>query len=262
MMVWHETRFKEPYMTQFNSPMAQGAATDMGLRSFMLGTYRYMVMAMIVSMGVAWAFGNYGLLNVPFAPEMGLSNLGRMMMSPVAAIGLTFGIIFAFGAVGSKLTSMSLSSVKMFLFGFAAIMGVWLSAIAVFVNPMISAKIFFMAAAAFAGVSLIGYVTKKDLGTFAKFCMMAFFGYVAFRILGMFFPSLQPTGAMDHLVSVLGLVAICGITAWETQTLKRTYYAMGGNAEMAEKYSAFGAASLLLSFINIFSILMNLFGNE
>jgi len=248
-------------MNQFNSP-AQSAQTDLGLRSFMMGTYRYMVLAMIVSMAVAWGFGNYVLINVPFEPTSGLSSIGRTLLSPFMALGLTFGIIFGFGIVGRKLHSMSLGAVKASLFGFAAVMGVWLSAIAVFVNPMISAKIFFMAAAAFAGVSLIGYVTKKDLGTFAKFCFMAFFGYIAFRILGMFFPSMQPTGMLDHLVSVLGLVAICGITAWETQTLKRTYYATVGNPEMAEKYSAFGAASLLLSFINIFSILMNLFGGE
>ena len=127
---------------------------------------------------------------------------------------------------------------------------------------MIAAKIFFMTTAAFAGVSLMGYVTKKDLGTFVKFCFMAFFGFIAINLLGMFIPSLALTGMADTVMSVVGLLAICGITAWETQTLKRTYYATVGNAEMAEKYSVFGAASLLLSFINIFSILLSLFGNE
>ncbi len=248
-------------MNQFNSP-AMGASTDLGLRSFMMGTYRYMVLAMIVSMAVAWAFGNFVLLNVPFEPASGLSSIGRTLNSGVAAIGLTIGIMVTFGAVGAKLPSMSLGAVKTFLFGFAAVMGIWLSSIAVFVNPMISAKIFFMAASAFAGVSLIGYVTKKDLSTVVKFFVMAFMGYVAFRILGMFFPSMRPTGMMDHVVSVIGLVAICGITAWETQHLKRVYHATVGDPAMAEKYSAFGAASLLLSFINIFSILMNLFGGE
>lgn len=248
-------------MNDFNM-QTRGADTDLGLRSFMLGTYKYMTAAMLVTMGVAWAFGNFVLINTPFEPQSGLSSIGMMVRSPVAALALTFGIMFLFGGVGSKLNSMSVSGVKTFLFGFAAVMGIWMSALAVFVNPLIVTKIFFMAATAFAAVSLAGYVTKKDLGTIAKFCIMAFFGFIAYRLLSMFFPAMALSGPMDQIVSVIGLLAICGITAWETQALKRTYYATVGNAEMAEKYSVFGAASLLLSFINIFSILMSLFGRE
>ncbi len=245
-------------MNQFNTPASHASQTDLGLRSFMLGTYRYMVMAMVVSMAVAYFFGNNVLLT-----ETGqLSNIGRMMYSGPAAIGLTIGIVVLFGAVGSKLPTMSLGAVKMFLFGFAAIMGVWLSSIAVFADPMIAAKVFFMAASAFAGVSLIGYVIKKDLGSIAKFAFMVFFGFIAINILGMFVPSMAPTGGMGIIFNLVGLIAICAITAWETQNLKRIYYGTVNNPEMAEKYSAYGAASLLLSFINIFSILMSLFGGE
>lgn len=244
-------------MNQFNNPAAS-ANTDIGLRNFMLGTYRYMVMAMIVSAVVAYGFGMYVLRT----PEGGITAIGNMLYSPFAALGLTFGIIFLFGAVGRKLPTMSIGSVKVFLFGFAAIMGVWLSAIAAFVDPMISVKIFFMAASAFAGVSLIGYVTKKDLGGIAKFAIMAFVGFIAINLLGMFFPAMAPTGGLDIILNVVGLLAICAITAWETQNLKRIYYGTVGNPDMAEKYSAYGAASLLLSFINIFSILMSLFGSE
>jgi len=248
-------------MNDFNM-QTRGMDTDLGLRTFMLGTYRYMTLAMLVTMGVAWAFGNFVLINTPFEPASGLSSIGMMVKNPIAALALTFGIMFAFGGVGAKLHSMSVSGVKTFLFGFAAVMGIWMSALAVFVDPMIVAKIFFMAAVAFASVSLIGYVTKKDLGTIAKFCIMAFFGYIAYRLLSMFIPGIAATGPLDQVISVIGLLAICGITAWETQTLKRTYYATAGNPAMAEKMSVFGAASLLLSFINIFSILMSLFGRE
>lgn len=246
-------------MNQFNSPVSSGASTDVGLRDFMLGTYRYMVMAMLVSMAVAWGFGSYVLIDQATG---GLSNIGRMMYSGPAAIGLTIGIVVLFGAVGSKLPTMSLGSVKVFLFGFAAIMGVWLSSIAVFADPMIAAKVFFMAATAFAGVSLLGYTTKKDLSPFLKFFVMIFIGFIAISILGMFIPSMAPSGGLGIIFNLVGLVAICGITAWETQNLKRIYYGTVNNPEMAEKYSAYGAASLLLSFINIFSILMNLFGSE
>lgn len=246
-------------MNQFNNPAAQSANTDAGLRSFLMGTYRYMVMAMIVSMAVAWGFGNYVLIDQATG---NLSNIGRMMYSPVAAIGLTLAIIFAFGAVGAKLRTMSIGSVKVFLFGFAAVMGVWLSSIAVFADPMIAAKVFFMATAAFAGVSLFGYVTKRDLGPIAKVAFMVFIGFIAIMILGMIFPSMALGGGLYLILNIVGLIAICVITAWETQNLKRIYYGTVGNPEMAEKMSVYGAASLLLSFINIFSILMNIFGGE
>jgi len=246
-------------MNQFsNDSVARGGEMDLGLRNFMLGTYKYMVMAMAVSGFVAYLFGTKVLLTA----AGGLSDIGRMLYSPGAAIGLTIGIVVLFGAVGSKLHTMSVSAVKVFLFSFAAIMGVWLSSIAVLVDPMISVKIFFMAATAFLGVSLVGYTIKKDLGGIAKFCIMVFVGFVAINILGMFVPALAMVGSAGFLFNLVGLVAICGITAWETQSLKRMYYATAGNAELAEKMSVYGAASLLLSFINIFSILMSMFGSD
>ena len=246
-------------MNQYsNNSIAQGGETDMGLRNFMLGTYKYMIAAMAVAGLVAYLFGTKVLLT----ETGGLSDIGRMLYSRTAAIGLTIGIVVLFGAVGRKLHSMSVGGVKIFLFSFAAIMGIWLSSIAVLVDPMISVKIFFMAATAFLGVSLVGYTIKKDLGGIAKFCIMVFVGFVAINILGMFIPALAMAGTAGFIFNLVGLVAICGITAWETQSLKRMYYNTAGNDELAEKMSVYGAASLLLSFINIFSILMSMFGSD
>ncbi len=246
-------------MNQFpNDALARGGEMDLGLRNFMLGTYKYMVAAMSVSALVAYLFGTKVLLT----PEGHMSAIGAALYSPGAAIGLTVGIIVLFGAVGSKIHTMSVNGVKVFLFTFAAIMGVWLSAIAALVDPMVSVRIFFMAAIAFLAVSLVGYTTKKDLGGVAKFFIMVFVGFIVINILGMFIPALAFTGAAGFLFNLVGLVAICGITAWETQSLKRIYYGTVGDAAMAEKMSVFGAASLLLSFINIFSILMNMFGGD
>lgn len=239
-------------------PLARGAEMDLGLRDFMLGTYKYMIAAMAVAAAVAWYFG----MNVLRTPEGGMTEIGRMLYSGPAALGLTIGIVVLFGAVGAKLHSMSANAVKIFLFGFAAIMGVWLSAIAAFVDPMISVKIFLMAATMFGALSLFGYTTKKNLGSIARICFAVFIGFIAINLLGMFIPAFALSGPMDIALNVVGLLAIGGITAWETQTLKQTYYATVNHPDMAEKMSVFGAASLLLSFINIFSILMSLFGSE
>lgn len=241
-------------MTDQYQPQAQAyASTDIGLRNFMLGTYRYMIMAMAVSGVTAFFTGQYLMAN----PQ-----IMAMLFNGVTLIALVIGIPIAFMAIGRKLPTMSLNGVRMFLFGFAAVMGVWLSTIGMFYSPIIIAKIFFMSVAMFAGLSLIGYTTKKDLSGIAKFCMMLFIGFVAVGVLGYFFPGLRPSGTMDIVINLVGLAAIAGITAWENQALKQIYYGVGGDSAMAEKWSAYGAASLLLAFINMFQILLSLFGRE
>lgn len=245
-------------MNNSNRTVGVESSMNVGLRNFMLGTYKYMVAAMGVSATVAYFFGTQVLRD----GNGGMTEIGALLYSPMAALIMTIGIFVGFGAVGSKLPSMSVSSARTFLFGFAAVMGIWLSAIAAFVDPMISVRIFFMAAAMFAGLSLIGYTTKKNLGGIAKFCFMVFAGFVVIKLLGMFIPAMAFAGTMDTVLHAVGLVAIAGITAWETQALKHMYHATVGEPEMAEKYSVFGAASLLLAFINIFSLLLHLFGSD
>ena len=119
-----------------------------------------------------------------------------------------------------------------------------------------------MTVAMFGALSLFGYSTGRDLGTFVKYAFAAFLGYVAISLLGAFFPALRPTGPLDIIINVVALGAIAMITAWETQMLKRVYYGSAGNAAMMKKMSAYGAASLLLAFVNMFQILLSLFGRE
>ena len=241
---------------QHGGVAAQGQ-TDLGLRSFMLGTYKYMIAAMAVAGVVAYAAGTQLI-----GPNGQIAGWARILYSGPGLLALIFGIPIAFGIIGAKLPSMSLTGARIFLFGFAAVMGVWLSAIAALKDPMISVRIFFMATAMFAGLSLIGYTTKKDLSTIGKICAMVFIGFIAVSVLGYFFPAMAATGTLGFVLNLVGLAAIAGITAWETQGLKRIYYGTVGDPALAEKYSVYGAAGLLLAFINIFSILMNLFGGE
>ncbi|PHR61139.1 MAG: hypothetical protein COA43_03950 [Robiginitomaculum sp.] len=241
-----------------NNSITHQGEMDLGLRSFMLGTYKYMIMAMAVSGVSAILIAKFVLLN-EFG---GLTPMGRTLTSPMVALGMTFGIIFGFGAVGRKLHTMNISTARMFLFGFAAVMGVWLSTIAAFKDPMISVRIFFMASAMFGGVSLLGYTTKKNLSGLATFASMAFIGVIVLMFANAFFFK-AGGGSMFVLgLNAVGLLAVAAITAWETQALKRTYYGTVGDPELAEKYSVYGAASLLLSFINMFMMLMNLFGRD
>lgn len=238
---------------QYNNTVGASAETDLGLRSFMLGTYRYMALAMAVTGGVAYFFGQFLLGNPQVASAI---------FNPFVMLGAIFAIPVLFGTIGRKLPSMSLGGVLTFLFGFAAFMGVFMSAIGLMYDPMIIAKIFFMTVAMFGALSLFGYSTERNLSTFVKYAFAAFLGYIIINVLGMFFPSLRPTGTLDIIINVVALAAIAMITAWETQMLKRVYYGNAGNPAMEKKLSAFGAASLLLAFINMFQILLSLFGRE
>jgi len=233
-------------MNDFNTSVGSGVDTDVGLKNFMLGTYRYMAMAMLVTAGVAYMVGQAIIGN----PQL----LG-LIYNPVVAIASFLIIVFGFGAVGRKLPSMSLGGVQAFLFGFAAFMGVLMSAYASIYDPMIVAKIFFMTVAMFGSLSLFGYTTKFNLNAVIKYAAAAFLGYI---------PALSVTagGTFGMIINIVALVAIAVITAWETQMLKRVYYGSSGNPAMMNKLSAFGAASLLLAFINMFQILMSLFGRE
>jgi len=243
-------------MNDYNNGVIGGNADiDVGLKTFMLGTYRWMALAMLTTAGVAYMVGQ-AILADP-------SILG-LVYNPVTAIASFLIIVFGFGAVGKRLPSMSMGGVLTFLFSFAAFMGVLMSAYASVYDPMIVAKIFFMTVAMFAGLSLFGYTTGFNLNSIIKYAAAAFFAYIAIGLLGMFIPALSvfEGGTFGMIINFVALAAIAVITAWETQTLKRIYYSLGGDQEMLAKYSAYGAASLLLAFINMFTILMNLFGRE
>jgi len=234
---------------QLNRSVGASAEMDLGLRSFMLGTYRYMAMAMAVTAAVAY-FG------APYFAQL------SFLHSPFALLGFVIAIPVLFGAVGRKLPSMSHGGVVAFLVGFAAFMGVFMSFIALSYNAAVIFKIFFMTVAMFGALSLFGYTTERNLSTFVKYAFAAFLGYVAISLLGAFFPALRPSGPLDIIINVVALGAIAMITAWETQMLKRVYYGNAGNPAMEKKLSAFGAASLLLAFINMFQILLSLFGRD
>ena len=182
--------------------------------------------------------------------------------NPIMSLVVIGAIMLGFGVVGRKLPSMSLGGVLTFLFGFSAFMGVFMSGIGIFYSPTIIAKIFFMTVAMFSGLSMFGYTTGFNLSSIIKYAVIAFMAYIAINVLGMFIPALAPTGMMDLVITGVALVAIAIIIAWETQMLKRIYYGSAGNPAMMSKLSAFGAASLLLSFINLFQILLSLFGRE
>ena len=241
-------------MNQYNPNVAARPNMDAGLRDYMLGTYRWMAAAMAVTGTVAYFTSQFIATN----PSAQAFLIGNAVVSLVF-IGV---VMFGFAAIGKRLPTMSLGSMVTALFGFAALLGVIASPIALFYDPVSIAKVFFMAVAMFGGLSLFGYSTNSNLGTGGRYAAMGFLAFVGIQLLGLVFPALRPTGAGETIFLVVGLGLVAVITAWETQQLKQNYYAVAGMPGMAQKLSVFGAASLLLAFYNIFILLLQLFGNR
>lgn len=241
-------------MNDYNNGVIGGNAdTDVGLKNFMLGTYRWMMLAMLVTAGTAYVAGQAILAN---------PGLAGFLRNPLVLLGFVIAIPFLFGGVARKLPSMSMGGVLTFLFGFAALMGVFVSYISISYDAAVLMKIFFMTVALFGALSMFGYTTKTNLMPYLKFAAIGFMVFVGYMVLSMFIPAIAPTGMMQTVMSGVGLVLISVITAGQTQGLKAMYYGLGNDIDMINKWSAMGAASLLLSFINMFQFLLAIFGRD
>jgi FtsH-binding integral membrane protein len=157
-----------------------------------------------------------------------------------------------------RVHKMSVGSAQLAFWLFAAVMGVSLSSIfLVFTGESIT-QVFFITAAAFAGLSVYGYTTKQDLSGWGSFLIMGVIGIVIASLVNLFLQS----GALQFAISVIGVLAFAGLTAYDTQRIKDTYYTLAGDAAMAAKTAIMGALSLYLDFINMFVSLLQLFGNR
>ena len=152
---------------------------------------------------------------------------------------------------------MSASATRLIFLAFAALMGLSMSILFLVYTQASIARVFFETAAAFGGLSLYGYTTKRDLSAMGSFLAMGLFGLIIASVVNIF---LHSTG-LQWALSVLGIGIFAGLTAWDTQAIKESYYA-GGVGEAAEKKSIFGALTLYLDFINMFQFLLMMFGDR
>ena len=120
------------------------------------------------------------------------------------------------------------------------------------------ASTFLITATAFGALSLVGYTTKKDLTGFGSFLIMGVWGLVIASVVNMFLN----LPAIYWIINVVGVLIFAGLTAYDTQRLKMTYYALGGNQTAMSVATSFGALSLYINFINMFQFLLALFGGR
>jgi uncharacterized protein len=234
-------------MNNINRSMAgsqtMDTSVDAGLRSFMLGIYNNMTLGLAIT-GLVAFFTSQSL------PLMQLIN-GSMLRWVVMLAPLGFVIYLS-----ARVMKMKPATARMWFFAFAAVMGLSLSYIFLVYTGASIAKVFFITAASFGALSLWGYTTKKNLSGMGSFMMMGLFGIIIAMVVNIFLKST----AMDFAISAIGVVIFAGLTAWDTQRLKHSYYEIGANAEMAGRVAIMGALSLYLDFLNLFLFMLRFMG--
>jgi FtsH-binding integral membrane protein len=232
---------------------ARAAEIDAGLRAHMNKVYGTMSVGMLLTFAVAWAVGTTpALLSVFRDPATLQPNiLGWIVMfAPL-------GMVFLFGAAINRLSA---AAAQTFFYAFAAVMGLSMAWIFVAFTGFSIAQVFLVTSIAFAGLSLWGYTTKKDISGWGSFLIMGVIGILVASIINIFLGS----PAIHFAITILGVLIFAGLTAYDTQNIKNTYlaHAHHGDSEWLGKAAIMGALNLYLDFINMFMFLLQLLGNR
>ena len=232
---------------------AHAAQIDAGLRAHMNKVYGTMSVGMFLTFAVAWAVGTSpALLSIFRDPATLQPNiLGWIVMfAPL-------GMAFMFGAALNRLTA---AGAQLLFYAFAAVMGLSLAWIFAVFTGISIANVFLVTAISFAGLSLYGYTTKKDISGWGSFLIMGVIGLIVASLINMFVGS----PAIHFAITILGVLIFAGLTAYDTQNIKNTYiaHAHHGDSEWLGKAAIMGALNLYMDFINMFMFLLQLLGNR
>ncbi len=227
---------------------------DQGLRSYMLKVYNYMASALLLT-------GFVALLTFKLAVQslepLVLSNFGNslynsglawvVMLAPLGVI-----IYMSFG-----IAKMNVAKAQSVFWVFAALMGLSLSSIFVAYTGTSITRVFFITAGTFGLMSIYGYTTNSDLTKFGSFLIMGLIGILIASVVNIFMKSPM----MYFVISILGVLIFVGLTAYDTQKIKNMYLE-SDSGELIGKKAVMGALTLYLDFINLFIMLLRLFGQR
>ena len=243
-MAWQDPR------TTFGQPPVGAAsqtqvAFDAGLRTYMLKVYNYMASGVLLTGIVAMLFAGSGLAQDVMFGGGPLKWL--IILSPLA-------IVFAMSYGQNKFSTFTIQAM---FWAFAALMGLSMSTIFLVYTGASIAQTFFATAAAFLGLSLYGYTTKKDLSGMGTFLIMGVIGLLVAMVINIFLQSTM----MQLVISAIGVLIFAGLTAYDTQRIKSMYAYVAGT-DMVGKTVVLSALSLYLDFINMFQFLLYFMGNQ
>ena len=237
------------------------AIIDQGLRAYMLKVYNYMASGVLLTGIISLiVFKFSGGMNITLGPTgfTGLTNpFGELLFNSgfkwlvmLAPLGIV--IYLSFG-----IAKMSASKAQSTFWVFAALMGASLASIFIIYTQMSIARVFFITSGTFGAMSIYGYTTKRDLTKLGSFLMMGLFGIIIASVVNMFLKS----SMMHFVISILGVLIFVGLTAYDTQKIKNMYL-VSDSGELMGKKAVMGALTLYLDFINLFIMLLRLFGQR
>lgn len=240
------------------SAAADTAALDAGLRAYMLRVYNWMSSGLLLTGITAYAIANTSLIELFYrqvATPRGISIQPTILGYAAIFAPLVFTMVLSFGV-----NRLSRSASQALFWAFAATMGASIANIFLIYSGASIARVFFVTAATFGAMSLYGYTTRSDLSKMGSFLMMGLIGIIIASLVNMFIGST----ALQFAISIIGVLVFVGLTAYDTQRIKNDYqqFAYAEGTDMAAKRSVFDALSLYLNFINLFMLLLQLFGNR
>ncbi|MGO4564514.1 Bax inhibitor-1/YccA family protein [Rhizobium sp. 2YAF20] len=228
-----------------------GALIDEGLRAYMLKVYNLMALGLAITGIAAYLAFSFAVSNgqlTAFGQAIYTSPLKWVVI--LAPLGLVFFLSF-------RINTMSVSAAQATFWAYAALVGLSLSSIFLIYTGQSVVQTFFVTAAAFGGLSLYGYTTKRSLSAMGSFLIMGVFGIIIASIVNIFLQS----SALQFAISVIGVLAFAGLTAYDTQRIKEMYFE-ADDAAVAGRKAIMGALTLYLDFINLFMFLLQLMGNR
>lgn len=236
------------------APARDQAAIDAGLRKYMLGIYNYMASGVLLT----------GVLAMLTYTTPALSGLLYQFAPNGQVIGHTgLGMVIAFAPLGIVLlmsfgvNKLSSGAAQGLFWVYSALMGLSLSSIFFVYTGTSIAKVFFISASMFGALSLFGYTTKKDLSGWGTFLFMGLIGIIIASVVNIFLAS----SMMSFVISIAGVLVFAGLTAYDNQQLRQMYYVTPAG-EAQKKLMIMGALRLYLDFINLFLMLLRLFGSR
>ena len=231
-----------PAFGRFQTTLPTGNL-DVGLRRYLLSVYNQMTGGLVVTGAIAYWAAASGFYKTIFGTPL----YWVVLFAPLLLVGF----------LSFRVEKMSLGAARLAFWSYAGLVGLSLSGIFLVYTGTSIAEVFFISAATFGAMSLVGYTTRTDLSRFGSFLMMGLIGVVVASLVNMFLRS----PAFQFAISIIGVLVFVGLTAWDTQRIKAIYLE-SDDPVTAGKKSVMGALALYLDFLNIFLLLLQLMGNR
>jgi FtsH-binding integral membrane protein len=247
-------------MSDFNrglsgsTPVVTDMGVDAGLRAFMLGVYNKVGLGLVLSAALAYVTGTVpAVQQYLFTVDPQTGRLGYTLL----------GMVVAFSPIGILLFQMffrktSPRAAAITYWAIVALIGASFGMLFLIYSQVGIFQTFLVTAAAFGGLSLVGYTTKRDLTAMGSFLIMGLFGLLFAMLASFFFHS----AALTFAINLIGVLIFAGLIAYDTQRLKLTYHQLGGNQAAMSVATSYGALSLYLDFINLFRFLLYFMGGR